>query len=56
MFAKDEPSGGYFVGTRLPTFKEEKEARDLGKRIKGMPERRGSEWDFYGMLFCCLLI
>ena len=48
MFAKDEPSGGYFVGTRLPTFK-------VGKRIKGMPERRGSEWDFYGMLFNCLL-
>lgn len=48
-------SGSYFVGTKLPTYKEEHEADEVGKRIKGMPERRGSQWESYGFAFVAIV-
>lgn len=61
MFAKDETNTGYFVGTKLPTYKEEAESKEYGIKIKGAPKKRTAEWDstglsYYILMFLFLLI
>lgn len=55
MFAKDETNTGYFVGTKLPTFKEEAESKEYGIKIKGAPRKRTAEWDSVGLSYNNLL-
>jgi len=49
--AKEESRrpGDWFLGNKLPTFREEREAKESGRKIKGAPQKYKSIYDQIGL-------
>jgi hypothetical protein len=42
--------GDWYAGTKLPTYKEERESKETGRKIKNAPQRYVPIWEQTGIV------